>query len=59
MYYPKECYSSNLTTAKLAKKAYEDQQDKMYTWIEANYPNYYQLDLREKMAIREEYKNIN
>jgi hypothetical protein len=56
MFYPKECYSINETNTKIAKKAYEDQQNRMYAWIETNYPNYYSLDLQEKMRIRQEYK---
>ena len=57
MNYPKECFSINETTTKIAKKAYEDEQNRMYKWIEERYPNYYQLGLRERMKIRDEYKN--
>jgi hypothetical protein len=58
MYYPKECFSINLAATKNAKKAYRDEQNKMYSWIEKNYPNYYSMTLREHIAIIKEYKRI-
>ena len=59
MNYPKECFSANIHTTQLARKAYEQAQDRMYTWIETNYPDYYKLDLRERMKIRDEYKKLH
>jgi hypothetical protein len=56
MYYPKECFNIDMTVTKLAQKAYEDKQNRMYKWIEDNYPNYHNLNLREKYTIRQEYK---
>lgn len=56
MNYSKNCFSYNTYNTKLAKQAEEQEQDRMYLWIDENYPNYNKLDIRERMKIREEYK---
>ncbi len=56
MYYPKECFSININKTILAKQEYEKQQNRMYQWINENYPDYYKMNCKEQWEIRDKYK---
>lgn len=51
--YPKECFSINESNTKNAKAEYERKYDAWYKKAEEMYPNYHDLDLRERLKVRD------
>lgn len=57
MIYPKECFSINEIVTENAKREYEMKRKLWYDKAEELYPNYWNLNLRERIKIRDEINN--
>lgn len=57
MRYPKECFCINENVTENAKREYELKKKLWYDKAEELYPNYWDLDLREKYRLRDEISN--
>lgn len=58
MFYPRECFSINETQTRMAMLEYERKYNNWYKNALELYPNYYNMDLREKLKIDEEIDKV-
>lgn len=53
MYYPKELFSINETQTQRNMAEYEQKQKKWYEAAEKLFPNYFRMNLKERIKIRQ------
>lgn len=53
-YYPAEVYNKRIDITRENKRRYDAAQAKIWKAIEERYPNYYDLNLRERVSIHRE-----
>ena len=53
MYYPRECFGINETVTENAKREYDMKRKLWYDTAIKMYPNYFEIDIKERMKIRE------
>ena len=51
-YYPKECFTANEAVTRVRMKEYERKVDKWYEMATSLYPNYFEMDLKERLRAR-------
>jgi len=51
-YYPKECFSINEIATRNAKREYDKKKELWYKEAERLYPNYWNIDIRERIKLR-------
>jgi hypothetical protein len=54
MYYPKWCFVANETITRNNMKKYDEMREKWYKKALELYPNYYEMNRREKLKIEDE-----
>lgn len=57
-HYPKRCYSINETVTRNAMREYDEKKRIWYQELERICPNYYQLNLKERIPIRAKVSEI-
>lgn len=57
-HYPKHCYSINETATRNAMREYDEKKRIWYQELERICPNYYQLNLKERIPIRAKVSEI-
>ena len=57
MIYPKECFSINEIATENAKREYEMKRKLWYDKAEELYPNYFEMNVRDRLKAREVISN--
>lgn len=57
MYYPKECFSIREDITRENMRKYEERKNKWYDAAEELYPDYFKMNLRERMKVTKEINN--
>lgn len=56
-HYPKECFGINETLTKRNMEQYEQKVDKWYEVAERMFPNYFKMNLRERLKVKDLINN--